>query len=548
MSRRADPRGACGPIVLRADGFSRYSIVMNPIFKYFLYVRKSTDDTSRQIRSIDDQIAELRELAAREHLEIIEIFIEKQTAKKPGRPIFNAMMARIESGEAQGILAWHPDRLSRNSVDAGRIIWDIDTGVIKDLRFPTYWFEPTAQGKFTLSIMLSQSKYYVDNLSENIRRGQRQKIKNGIWPGWAPLGYQNDKATRTIVPDPHRAPLIRKAFELYATGEYTIDRITETVNALGLIARNGEPLSRAQYHRILQNPIYHGLIEYKRELHEGAHEPIISRALFDAVSDVMKRRSKPKNPKFKPYLYRGFCRCGECGRLVTTETQKGFNYLRCSKWKVACSQPYLREERMAEQIAAVLARISLPDEIADWLIAEFDQERHSDHERATAQLEKIRNTIAAIDEKIDRLMTLYLDQAITPEEYRSAKNKLISEKEVLTSSLTAFEHNRSIPFEPAIRFIKATKQARILATEGNPDEQRDFLRKAASNFSLRDRTLDYELRKPFQLVANQRFPDANKNAAHDECAALPTEIDLLAKMRCWLDEVRTFFMNNPVWE
>src|SRR5204863_6563815 len=127
--------------------------------------------------------------------------------------------------------------LSRNSVDAGRIIWLVDTKVITSLRFPTYWFEPTAQGKFTLSIMLSQSKYYVDNLSENIRRGQRQKIKNGIWPHWAPIGYQNDKATRTIVPDPHRAPLIRKAFELFATGEYTIERITDTVNNLGLINR-----------------------------------------------------------------------------------------------------------------------------------------------------------------------------------------------------------------------------------------------------------------------------------------------------------------------
>src|SRR5206468_723392 len=145
-----------------------------------------TDDTSRQIRSIDDQIAELRELAGREQLEITEILIEKQTAKKPGRPIFNAMMERIEKGEAQGILAWHPDRLSRNSVDAGRIIWFIDTGVIKALRFPTYWFEPTAHGKFSLSLMLSQSKYYIDNLSENIRRGQRQKVKNGIWPMVAP--------------------------------------------------------------------------------------------------------------------------------------------------------------------------------------------------------------------------------------------------------------------------------------------------------------------------------------------------------------------------
>src|SRR5262245_49944999 len=109
--------------------------------KYFLYARKSTDDQSRQIRSIDDQIAELKELAAREDLNITEVFIEKETAKKPGRPIFNAMLARVERGEAAGLLAWHPDRLSRNSVDAGHIIWLLDIKVISDLRFPTYTFE-----------------------------------------------------------------------------------------------------------------------------------------------------------------------------------------------------------------------------------------------------------------------------------------------------------------------------------------------------------------------------------------------------------------------
>src|SRR5205814_8021582 len=126
--------------------------------RFFIYARKSTDDLSRQVRSIEDQKAELRELAKRENLDVIQIFEEKQTAKKPGRPIFNAMLDRVERGEAQGILAWHPDRLSRNSIDAGRIIWLVDTGLIRDLQFPTYTFEPTAQGKFALSIMLSQSK------------------------------------------------------------------------------------------------------------------------------------------------------------------------------------------------------------------------------------------------------------------------------------------------------------------------------------------------------------------------------------------------------
>src|SRR6202035_1654543 len=170
--------------------------------RFFIYARKSTDDISRQIRSIDDQIAELRDLARKEQLDVAEVFIEKQTAKIPGRPVFNEMLERIEKGEATGILAWHPDRLSRNSLDGGRVIHLVATGKIKELKFPTIVFDPSPSGKFMLSIMFGQSKYYVDNLSENIKRGQRQKLKNGIWPKLAPLGYLNDRESRTIVPDP----------------------------------------------------------------------------------------------------------------------------------------------------------------------------------------------------------------------------------------------------------------------------------------------------------------------------------------------------------
>ena len=143
--------------------------------KFFLYARKSTDEPDRQILSIEAQIAELREFAAKEQLNIVQTFIESQTAKEPGRPIFNDMLSQIEKGKSEGILAWHPDRLARNSIDGGQIIYLIDTGKITSLKFPTFWFEPTPQGKFMLNIAFGQSKYYVDNLSENVKRGLRQK-------------------------------------------------------------------------------------------------------------------------------------------------------------------------------------------------------------------------------------------------------------------------------------------------------------------------------------------------------------------------------------
>ena len=176
------------------DGLLReYIMHKDQPMRYFIYARKSTDDTSRQLRSIGDQQAELWELAHREGLEVAEVFIEKQSAKKPGRPIFDDMLHRIEQGEAQGILSWAPDRLARNSLDGGRIIDLLDTGMLRDIKFPVYRFENSAAGKLMLGLLFGQSKFYVDKLSEDIRRAIERKAESGIWPSAAPVGYLNDR-------------------------------------------------------------------------------------------------------------------------------------------------------------------------------------------------------------------------------------------------------------------------------------------------------------------------------------------------------------------
>ncbi len=162
--------------------------------------------------SLEAQETELKEFALRENLLIAATFRESQTAKEPGRPIFNDMLKRMESGEAEGILAWHPDRLARNSIDGGRVIFLIDTGKIKALKSPTFWFEPTPQGKFMLNIAFGQSKYFVDNLSENTKRGLRQKLRRGELPGYAPLGYLNDLLKHTMYKDPERFRLVKQNF------------------------------------------------------------------------------------------------------------------------------------------------------------------------------------------------------------------------------------------------------------------------------------------------------------------------------------------------
>ncbi len=356
----------------------------NQTKKFFIYARKSTDSEDRQVRSINDQIAELRELAKKENLEVVDLLVEKQTAKKPGRPVFAEMIKRMEAGEAMGILAWHPDRLARNSVDGGQIIYLLDTGIIQELKFPTFWFDPTPQGKFMLSIAFGQSKYYIDNLSENIKRGHRQKLKNGLWPQKAPLGYLNNKETKLIYVDKIKAPLIKGAFEAYADGNHTLKNLRKIINDLGLLGNKGKMLSVSNYQYLLQNPFYYGLIRYNGEYFEGKHEPIITKKLFDKVREVMKRKSKPqKVDKMKFFLYRGFFNCGECGFTITADRKikpsgKQYVYYYCTKKNPnhKCDQNvFTKEEKISLQVKEEIQKVSLPDDCADWMLAELEKEQ-----------------------------------------------------------------------------------------------------------------------------------------------------------------------------
>jgi DNA invertase Pin-like site-specific DNA recombinase len=250
------------------------------MIKYFIYCRKSTEEEERQILSIEAQLQELRDFARQNGLLVVREFTESKTAKEPGREIFNHMLAQIEQDKAQGILAWNPDRLARNSVDGGRIIYLVDTGKIQSLKFPTFWFEPTPQGKFMLSVAFGQAKYYTDNLRENILRGIRQKIRRGELSAKAPLGYFNEPRLRTIEPDPKTFKRVQKCLEAFATGNYTLSQIRDKMFSLGLVGKEGKPLHLSTIQHILTNPFYYGHFRYRGEIHQGSHKPMISKKLF----------------------------------------------------------------------------------------------------------------------------------------------------------------------------------------------------------------------------------------------------------------------------
>jgi len=504
---------------------------------YFIYIRKSTDEDDRQVLSLEAQETELKEFALRENLKIAAIFRESQTAKEPGRPIFNQMLDQIEKGKAEGILAWHPDRLARNSVDGGRIIFLVDNGKIQSLKFPTFWFEPTPQGKFMLNIAFGQSKYFVDNLSENTKRGLRQKLRRGELPGYAPLGYLNDLRAHTITKDRERFRLVKKLFELYATGNYSLKDLQKLITSACLLSRNNKVLSISVIQHILSNPFYYGIFKYNGELYQGKHEPMIPKKLFDICQKILADRSRPKKPSQKEYPFRNLLKCGECGCAITSETQKGHNYYRCTKKKVPCSQRYVREENLAEQISKILQKVSLPSAWAKNMIAELDKEKEEVAQAGAVFAQNLKEQIKECEEKLDLLLDTHLEGTITKEEYAAKKQKILNQKVEISEKLADFEQNGNYWLEPAKRFILNSNQAQIVAKKGSPKEKTEFLKKVGSNLVLADQNIKYFPRGAWKIFVNLGNFAAEPRSGEAE---INVNFSKLPIWLAWRDSFRTY--------
>ncbi len=478
--------------------------------KYFLYARKSTEDDDRQVMSIEAQLFELREYARRENLEILAEFQESKSAKTPGREVFGEMMAKIESGDNFGILAWHPDRLARNSIDGGRVIYAVDTRKVVSLRFPTFWFEPTPQGLFMLQVAFGQSKYYSDNLAENIKRGIRQKLRRKEWLGLAPFGYQNNPHIRNIEPHPTEARIVRLAFEEYAKGAHSFVSLAQFLAELGVVSKNRTPLAKVSIKRLLTHRAYIGFVKHKGEWFDGNFEPILSPALFEAVQKILKTKERPRHRRARhDFPFTGLFRCAECGSMISAQWAVNrwgtkYRYYRCSKKRGRCSQPYLREEDLAEQIKARLQTISLPERYTDWMLAEVEKWEREESATTGSEVQNLSSQIKAQETRMEKLVSVYLDGEVPKQIYLSKKDDIMRASASLQAKMKDFERGKKNWVEPLRAWILDTKQADFLATSDNLHEIKSFVQKIGTNPRVRDKSALFEFPPPSHFAAKRR--------------------------------------------
>ena len=501
--------------------------------KYFLYARKSSEAEERQAMSIEAQIHELTELAKRENIFIAETFIESKSAKIPGRKEFARMIEKIHaSKEPVSILAWHPDRLARNSIDGGQIIYLIDIKKICGLKFSTFWFEPTPQGLFMLQVAFGQSKYYSDNLSENVKRGIRQKLRRGECLGLAPIGYVNNPKTRNIDADPVKSKIITKLFKEVALGKHTLDSASERLSFFGIAGRSGKPYGRSAIHKILSNWIYTGIIKSKGEFYEGKYESIVDRATFEAVQEQLKVRSRPRKRKHKhDFPLTGIFKCSECGCAITAQFAKGnggtYRYYRCSKRKGKCSQGYLREDLMQNQIREVLQMVALPDEWADKMLAKVEVWEKEEQKNLVSFAQNIETKISDTEEKLDKLVNAFLEETIDKGTYLKKKEEQIKLKTELTQKKTDLRQKGKFWFEPLKNWIESAHLAEKLANSKDFCFEKSLLEKIGTNRILKDKKLRFDFAPPFSFISKYKGMAGerqDKNKKGDEVKNTPSPL------------------------
>ncbi len=484
--------------------------------KYFIYARKSSESEDRQMASIESQIDELKKLAAENNLEIIDVLSESQSAKEPGRPVFNNMIARIAKGEASGIISWKLNRLARNPIDGGQISWLLQQDIVKHIQTYGRSYYPT-DNVLMMNVEFGMANQFVRDLSVDTKRGMRAKAERGWIPGPAPVGYRHNPIKKAgeeeILKDEGKFDIVRRCWAMMLTGAHTVPQVWETaIEKWGLTGRTGKKFPLSNMYVTFANPFYRGEFEYplgSGVWHDGKHEPMVTRSEFERVQEIMRDRSKPR-PKSHDLALRGPIRCGTCGAMITGEeivrVQKNgkrheYVYYHCTHRKdPTCPEGRIEEKELERQVTEILAGIEIPREFHEWAMEVL---RESNEAESASRKKITENQRAECDKcakMIDNLIDMRARGEITEEELSGRRSALVKEKNRLRGLMEDAVKRADDWLETADKYFSFAVNARRKFENGTSGEKRELLALLGSNLSLKQGKLSVSLAKPLVLI------------------------------------------------
>lgn len=472
--------------------------------KYILYARKSSESEDRQVQSIEDQVKRLKELAETLKVRIEKVYTEAKSAKQPNnRPCFEEMMTRIESGEADGILCWQINRLSRNPIDSARIQWLLQQGTLKSIQTIDREYVPD-DNALLLSVESGIANQYIIDLRKNTWRGTQSKLEKGWMPNLAPLGYINNQEEKTIQKDPERFRLVRKMWDLMLTGSYTVTQILAKANhEWGFRTRKfkrigGKELAKSTLYKLFQSLFYAGIIEYNGNHYEGKHEPMITLAEYDRVQLLLGRKGKPR-PKKHRFAFTGWMRCGECGCLITAETKtkaikstgeiRSYTYYHCTLKRkgLECSQrKNIRGEDLETMILSELDQYTILPSFREWALEVLRQSHHQEVEEREKIYDMRHQAVVETQKQVDNLVGMRYRELITDEEYTRERNRLQQELVHLKTQLRETEHRADQWLELTEKAFDFATYARDAFVDGDLETKKAILVALGQNPTIKD--------------------------------------------------------------
>jgi len=452
----------------------------------FAYIRVSTVKQGEGV-SLEVQQEAIEKYAQQQNLNVIEWFEEQETAAKQGRPIFNGIIKRLHQKKAGGLVMHKIDRSARNLRDWATVGELQDHGI--EVHFAAESVDFASRGgRLTADIQAVIAADYIRNLREEALKGMCGRLKQGLYPWKAPIGYIDNGGGKAKTIDPVRGPLIRSAFQLYASGEFSTVTLTDEMHNRGLLSDSGKPVSQTGIENILKNPFYmgHMHIKSRNETYRGIHEPLISANLFQTVQDIKAGRNIKKKTKHR-FTYRSLFQCSHCNKIIIAERQKGHIYYRCHTR--LCETKTIRENEIENQMSLKLSTLAisppaltcLEDSMTQWL-TQKRQTRQND--TTSMELEQIR---ARKDKMIDILSDDLIDKSTYAERM---KRLLVQESKVLDKRKNQASHGYNQ--QNADNFLELIKSLNATYFLANSVEKRQMVKILFSNRMVIGKNLELE--------------------------------------------------------